>query len=77
MPFAKNDMKVQVLYNANGKTEIVRRNYKDSDFPIIDEIVTAITSDFYQHDCKVSAYCSGKNGSGYFEYPTDLLKFMK
>lgn len=77
MPFEKNDIKVQVLYNANGKTEFVRRDYRDSDFKIIDELVTALTSNFYNQDCKVSAYCSGKNGSGYFEYPTDLLKFIK
>lgn len=77
MPFEKKDIKVQVLYNANGETEIVRRDYKDKDFKIIDELVTALTSDFYSHDCKVSAYCSGKNGSGYLEYPTDLLKLMK
>ena len=75
--FEKNDITVQVLYNANGETEIVRRDYKASDFKIIDELVAALTGDFYNHDCKVSAYCSGKNGSGYFEYPTDLLKFIK
>ena len=55
--------------------EIVCRNYIDNDFSIIDDVVTAITSDVYQHDCKVSAYRSGKNGSGCFEYPADLLKF--
>lgn len=74
MSFIKNNIKVQVLYNANGESEIVQRNYKESNFVIVNEIVNAMTTDFYRNECKISAYYSGKNGSGYFEYPADLIK---